>query len=98
MGFIAPLIASVALHPIAAAAIGGAAFFGAKTLLGGLTGGSSSLPAPAALPATPSFEEAQATSLEEQRDILRRKSRTDFTTTNLLATASESEQKTLLGA
>lgn len=81
---------------LAGGALLGAGALGIGSLLTGGFGGGSGLELPAA-PATPSFEEAQGTSLEEQRQNLRRKSRTTLTSPNLLETQGDVAQKTLLG-
>lgn len=88
---------------LGAGLVGGAtlltAGLGVAQLAGGLFGGGQdSFQSPGALPAAPTFEEAQGTSLEEQRENLRRKSQTTLTDPNLLETAQPTEKKTLLGA
>jgi hypothetical protein len=108
MPFLVPIGAAVATGlgatGTAATLIGGATTIGlgfglakaGTSLLGGLFGGGEAPQVPAA-PTAPSFEEAQGTSLEEQREKLRGKSKTTLTSNNLLSTAGETEKKTLLG-
>jgi hypothetical protein len=90
-----------------AAALGAGLVGGATLLAGGLAigslakgvfGGGGDVGSPAGLPASPSFEEAQGTSLEEQRDNLRGKSKTNLSSNNLLTTEGNTSQKTLLGS
>lgn len=111
MPFLAP-IGFAAGVGTAATATAAATGVGAASLVGGglLAGGALSLlgavkgafgdktPDLPALPTTPTIAQAEGTSLEEQRDILRRKSKTTLTSPNLLATQGEAEKKTLLGA
>jgi hypothetical protein len=104
MPFLAPL--GVAVLPALAGSTGLAATVGAGTLLAGGLGiaglakglfSSPDTPEVPALPAAPSFEDTQGTSLEEQRENLRGKSKTTLTSNNLLATDGDTEKKTLLG-
>jgi len=109
LGTLATIGAAVGVGSAVAgtAGFGAAALVGGGTLLAGglalgslgksLFGKGPELPSLSAPPATPSFEEAQGTSLEEQRNKLRGKSKTVLTSNNLLATQGETTQKTLLG-
>ena len=102
MAFVAPLIASVALHPIAAAAVGGAAFFGAKSLLGGLGGSTPSAPAAPASASSSSAAEIQnqadITAQKNALDLARRKrTGTTLTSNQGLLSTEQTNQKTLLG-